>query len=221
MSSKYNIKLKTKHFPKQKEVFDSIINDNYKYYCLNIGRGGGKSTVLEDVILYYAILGKHILVLSKTSEQVRDNNLRPFTERLEQSPIELLKGSNKTFSEFFFKSGGYVKFKSGHKPDSLRGSNKYNVIIIDEFAFCHKDVWRELLQLTKFKADGVYQIKDMTEKVILASTPNGYNHFYTAYTSALVDNEWKSFTYTSIDNPLVDPERIRKDRLKVPEIVAR
>lgn len=210
---KYKVKIKTEHFPKQKEVYESIINEDFKFYCLNIGRGGGKTTLIEDVIIYYALKGRKILVLSKTSEQLRDNNYNPFVERLEQSKLNVLKSHNKTYKEFIFNSGGYVKFKSGHKPDSLRGANKYNIVIIDEFAFCPKDLWRELLQITKFIGQ--------TEKVILASTPNGYNHFYTAYTSEITDREWKSFTYTSIDNPKVDPLKVAADRAKIPEVVAR
>lgn len=221
MSLTYKVKLKTKHFPKQKEVFNSILYDKYKFYCLNIGRGGGKTKLIEDIIIYYSLLGKKILVLSRTSDQLINNNMLPWLERIEASTLDLLKSSNKTQGSFKFKNGGYVKFKSADNPNSLRGANTYNIVIIDEFAFCKSDVWRELLQITKFKADGIYQIKEMTEKVILASTPNGYNHFYTAYTSELVDSEWKSFTYTSIDNPLVDPEKVKKDRLKIADIIAR
>jgi hypothetical protein len=212
-------KIKTKHFPKQREVIESIINDNYKYYCLNIGRGGGKSTILEDVALYYCMKGRKVLFLSKTTEQVRDNNFLPFKARVEHQPF--IEDINITYREFRFTSGGYIKFKSGHKPDSLRGANKYNVIIVDEFAFCHNDLWRELLQLSKFEADGVYQKEKMTEKVVLASTPNGYNNFYKAYIAEETDSEWKSFTYTSASNPLVDKAKIAVDRAKVPEIVAR
>jgi phage terminase large subunit-like protein len=205
------LKFRTDYFPKQREVIESIIKSDYKFFCLNIGRGGGKTTIIEDVVLYYAIKGKKVLVMTKTSEQLRDNNYNPFVERVEKT--NLVKSHNKTHKDFYFKSGGYVKFKSAHKPDSLRGANKYNVVIIDEFAFCPNDVWRELLQITKFIG--------LTEKVVLASTPNGYNHFYTAYTSELVDKEWKSFTYTSTDNPKVNPDKVLADRLKIPEIVAR
>lgn len=212
-STPIKIKSKVEFFPKQQEVYDSVINDDYTYYCLNIGRGGGKTTLLEDIIFYYAILGRRVLVLSRTDAQLRDNNYNPFVERIENANFKMLKSYNKTYKEFHFKSGGFVKFKSGHKPDSVRGSNTYNVVIIDEFAHCHPDLWRELLQITKFKG--------ITEKVILASTPNGFNHFHTAYIAELEDDNWKSFTYTSAENTRADAEVIRRDRLKIPEIQAR
>jgi hypothetical protein len=65
-------------------------------------------------------------------------------------------------------------------PDSVRGVSA-NLLIVDECAFIRDSVWQEFS-----KSSFPVISSGQTSRIILVSTPNGYNHFYDLYNKALL-----------------------------------
>lgn len=184
-------------FEKQKEVFHSIINTDIKYHLLNISRGGGKTVLITHIMIYYLLNDEanDILFVSRTIPQTK-KVFKQLIDSLEKSGLrELITEIN--LSERFLKAenGSQISFKGGERADSLRGQNEHTIVICDEFAFFHPDTWNQALR----QICGVQKVK----KVIIASTPNGFNDFYSLCKTAQesIDNYYKYYEYNYKHNP--------------------
>tara|TARA_R110000796_G_scaffold164578_1_gene281434 strand:+ start:8705 stop:9568 length:864 start_codon:yes stop_codon:yes gene_type:complete len=110
-------------------------------------------------------------------------------------------------SQFFLKNGGSIF--TACRPTGIYA--QFDEIIYDEAAFC--DNLEEAIQV------GVKRLND-NGKIILASTPNGYNKFFTLWEgSVLGDNDFKRIKITYKDNPRYDEEWVEgmKKRLNMNE----
>ena len=184
------------HFDKQEEVFNSVVEDDYKYYIFNISRCGGKTIVLIDIVMYYLFNDvEDILFVSKTIPQAK-KVFEQMKKLLEDSGLNgFITETNKTDRILKLANGSQIIFKSGEIADNLRGQNEHTIVICDEFAFFHIDTWDTALR----QICGVQKVK----KVIISSTPNGYhNAFYTMAKTAMEgDTRYKYFSYDYRANP--------------------
>lgn len=112
-------------------------------------------------------------------------------------PEELVKRTNETELFVELTNGSTISLKGADNPDSLRGVG-INGLILDEYAFCDPYAWDVLRPL----------LTDRKGWVIFISTPNGYNHFYELFNQENVNDNFKSFHFTSYDNPHLDPSEI-------------
>lgn len=189
---------------KQKLIHHSINNESYKYYTLNIGRQFGKSMLGINQMLYWAINSKgcHIAWVTPIYKQGK----KVFDE-IEKATVKSglfeFNRSDLTISGF----GSKISFFSGERPDNIRG-NTFDYLIIDEFAFTRPELWDEVLSAT---------VLVKGKKVIFISTPKGKNHFYKMFLMQNYDNRYKSFKYTSYDNPLIDPNDLNERRNSLPK----
>jgi hypothetical protein len=107
----------------------------------------------------------------------------------------------------------YIEFKSGDKPDSLRGFGVH-YFILDEAARVKYDSWVSLYTtLTQTRGRG-----------IIISTPKGRNFFYEMYQWGLdreAHPEWLSMRMPTWANPTVPRESIREMKRNLPEDVFR
>jgi phage terminase large subunit len=118
-------------------------------------------------------------------------------------------------SELWIKliNGSTIHFKSGEKPDNLRGYT-LDWLIIDEAAFVKDEIWTEVLRpatLVKGK------------RVIFISTPKGKNYFYNLYQRG-VSNEYPDYVslkYTSYDTPFISQEEIEDAKQTLPTDIFR
>ena len=82
--------------------------------------------------------------------------------------------------------------------ETLRGQ-AFNLIVLDEVATMRNfwSGWQEVLRptLTDARGDGLF-----------ISTPKGFNHFYDLFNTELTDKDFKSYRYTSYDNPFLPVE---------------
>jgi hypothetical protein len=85
-------------------------------------------------------------------------------------------------------------------------------LVCDEFAFMSEQSWTEVLRATVI-------VKG--KKVLLISTPKGRNHFYKLYQLDGYNPQYKSFTMTSYDNPMINPTEIDDARATLPDHVFR
>ena len=105
-------------------------------------------------------------------------------------------------------------FRSADRPENMEGFG-YNLIIINEAGIVLKNrrLWEESI---------APMILDYKAEVIIGGTPKGKRYknkmhlFYEMFEKENENNEWKSFHFTSYDNPLLDEEEIRQLEKELP-----
>lgn len=118
-------------------------------------------------------------------------------------PQEIIASKNETELKFVLTNGSEILLKGAEDPDSLRGV-RIDFAVFDETAFIDK--WEEVWKVIR------PTLVDSKASVWFISTPNGFNHFKTLYEAELTDSSYKSFHFTSYDNPYLDKEELDKAR---------
>jgi hypothetical protein len=124
-------------------------------------------------------------------------------------PEALRRGKNE--SELWIEVGNYgrIELKGADNEDSLRGSG-LDGVVVDEVASIQNfdTTWHEVLRpaLTDRKGWGMF-----------ISTPKGYNHFYSLWKKEDQDADYKSFQFTSYDNPHLIASEIDKAKEELTE----
>lgn len=204
------VELYTPH-TNQLKIHDSINNEPYKYYSLNIGRQFGKSLLGVNQALYWLFNESRVKIgwVSPIYRQCKKvfsdidnafgNNQHVFKEK---NKTDLILKSHKDSTIQFYSSENY---------DNIRGET-FDYLIMDESAWQSEQAWTEVLRAT---------VLVRGKKVLFLSTPKGRNWFYTLHALDGVNSQYKSFTMTSYDNPLINPSEIDDARLTLPDNVFR
>lgn len=200
-----NVSLYTPH-RNQKIIHDSINNDHYKYYVLNIGRQFGKSLLGVNQALYWFFNESNrsigwVSPIYKQCKKVFSDIDNAFA-----NSQQVFKEKNKTDLILKSHSNSTIQFFSSEVYDNIRG-NTFDYLIIDEAAWQQEQAWTEVLRAT---------VLVRGRKVIFLSTPKGRNWFYALHSLDGVNSQYKSFTMTSYDNPLIVPSEIDDARLTLP-----
>jgi PBSX family phage terminase large subunit len=180
-----------------------IQRDNHRFKVINCGRRFGKTTLSVNIIAKAIVEGKsRIAYIAPTYQQARD------------IAWEMLKkvfiGADFNESRLEVRIGNQViQLRGWESIETLRGQ-KFDLLIIDEVAsmrnfWVH---WQEVIRPT---------LTDTKGKAIFISTPKGFNHFYDLYNLESKDKDYKSFHYTSYDNPNLPVEELDKAREEIPE----
>lgn len=207
MSQPISVTLYNPHL-NQKRIHDSIVNENYKYYVLNIGRQFGKSLLAENQAYYWAFNSTcKIGWVSPIYKQCK----KVFDEMEAALEGTGLIRTNKSDLEIKTTNGSTIQFFSSERYDNIRGFT-FDYLICDEFAFMDSEAWTEVLRAT---------VLVKGKKVLLISTPKGKNHFYQLHQLDGVNPQYKSFTMTSYDNTIINPTEIDDARLTLPDHVFR
>jgi len=188
---------------KQIEIHNSINNEGYKYYILNIGRQFGKTMLGINQMLYWAINDKGCNIAWVTPIYKQGKKVFDEMEKVTmKSGLFEYNRSDLTINGFSSK----IMFFSGERPDNIRG-NTFDYLIIDETAFTRAELWSEVLSAT---------VLVKGKKVIFISTPKGKNHFYQLSLQHNYDNRYKYFHFTSYDNPLIDQADLDERKRSLP-----
>lgn len=116
--------------------------------------------------------------------------------------------SSETELRIDFINGHSFEFKSGEKPENLRGAGLKRVIL-DEAARLRPEVWKEVVRPA---------VSDTQGRVLFLTTPKGKNWFYELWLRGLPgeDPEFKSWKFPTWDNPKVPASDIEHARLSLP-----
>lgn len=194
----------------QRIIHDSINNELFKYYILDIGRQFGKTLLADNQALYWALNDKGCKIgwVSPIYKQVKKVYLE-----IEQSLVDSGLWAEHNRTDLFLKTvhGSTIQFFSAERYDNIRG-NTFDYLICDEFAFIDESAWTEVLRAT---------VLVKGKKVLLISTPKGKNHFYRLFQLDGQNPQYKSFKMTSYDNPIINPTEIDDARLTLPDHVFR
>ena len=160
----------------QETMIDSFINN--RMTIVATARQAGKTVAIVGFALHYILFNsdKNIGIIANKGDTARkilgrvQKAYELLPDWIQQGVLEWNKGS------FILENGSGI-FAGSTTSDSIRGSS-LNVLLIDEAAFVSG--WNEFYTST-FPV--ITQGKNT--KVVLVSTPNGLNHFYSIWTNAL------------------------------------
>ncbi len=102
-----------------------------------------------------------------------------------------------------------VALRGWESIETLRGQ-AFDFIVIDEVAMVRNfwSMWQEVIRPT---------LTDTKGGALFISTPKGFNHFYDLYNLENKDTDFKSFHFTSYDNPHLPKEEIEKAKEELTE----
>ena len=184
---------------------EKVFQDEARFKVVAAGRRCGKSHLAAVSLIVNALNGKSgkVFYVAPTQGMARDI----LWEKLFELAGEIIEGSNVNNLTITLAGGNTIYLKGADRPDTLRGvSLKY--LVMDELAFMKSDVWEAILRPA---------LSDMKGHALFIGTPEGRNHFYDMYLGA--EHEWKdwaAWTFTSRDNPFMDPEEINHAEQTLP-----
>ena len=192
-------------------IRDGIFKAKNKISIVNASRQSGKSFLLVQLLLFFAINEKNtILVVSAFNSQ----NLKILDEICYYLDLQskLIVKKNRTDKQIVLVNGTIINFRSAESPDAIRGGS-YNIVFCDEMAFYKKNVWKSVIAPTMVSRIG--------SRAFLFSTPRGKNEFYDicmrGKSSKEEDKEYAYYFMSYKDNPFSDLEYIKDCKDNYPE----
>lgn len=189
-----------------------IASDTHRFRVLNCGRRFGKTTEAIEEIKGYILssqVGDKIAYIAPTYQQARDIAWEMMIRELR--PIVIKKNEARLELEVMNKEGKPVLLvlRGWESIETLRGQ-KFRFVVIDEVASMRNFWigWQEVLRPA---------LTDLQGHCLFISTPKGFNHFYDLYNLQDKDSDYKSFHFTSYDNPHIPKEELDKARLEITE----
>jgi PBSX family phage terminase large subunit len=187
----------------------TIIKDTHRFRVIRCGRRFGKTTLAIKEIKGKAISKpSKIAYFANTYQQARDIAW----EMLKKELLGAIISSNEARLEVRVKTqtGGesVIQLRGWESVETSRGQ-AFDMIVLDEVASMKNFWlnWQEVLRPT---------LTDTMGDVIFISTPKGYNHFYDLCNQELKDNDYKTFHFTSYDNPYLPLEELDKAKETLP-----
>lgn len=184
--------------------------DKHRFRVVNAGRRWGKTILASEEIKGKAISSEcRIAYIAPTYGQARDiiwqvliKELKEIAVKINESRLEIevnnLKGTT-----------SLIQLRGWESIETLRGQ-KFHFIVIDEIAMMRNFwiQWQEVIIPT---------LTDTKGEVLFISTPKGFNHFYELYNLELENKDWKSFHFTTYDNPHIEDEEVDKLKAQMTE----
>jgi hypothetical protein len=184
----------------------TVAEDNHDYRVVCCGRQWGKTTlaVWEMLACAYAKSGRRVAYFATTFDQARNiawTILKEATRQVwakepNESRLELtIRTQDGGTSELFLKGFENIETARGQQFDFL---------VVDEIASMRNwdYTWNAILEPTLAFRKG---------KALFISTPKGQNHFKEMFELGQQDNPyWKSWRFTSYENPYLPEERIEQ-----------
>lgn len=186
--------LNVKLHDKQREVFD----DKTRFRIVAAGRRFGKSRLAAWLLLIEGLQSKSkdIFYVAPTYQQARDI----MWGVLKELGQDVITSAHENTSVLTLVNGRKIYLKGADRPDTLRGVG-LAFCVIDEYADIKPNVWEQILRPA---------LADVQGGALFIGTPKGRNHFYELFKFAEAgeDKDWKSFHYSSYNNPLIPASEI-------------
>lgn len=189
---------------------DLIAQDRHRFRVICCGRRWGKTTLAVEEIKGCALYKKsRIAYIAPTIQQARDiawqmlkQELRPIIVKSKEAPSLELEVKGK-------QGNSIIQLRGWESIETLRGQS-FDLIVIDEIASMRNWLtnWSEVIRPT---------LTDRRGEAIFISTPKGFNHFYELFNLEAKDTDFRSFHYTSYDNPFLPKDELDKARLELTE----
>ena len=161
----------------QKDIVDKVHNN--RFVIAKLPRQSGKSTTIVSYILHYVLFNQSMNVAILANKQ---STSREILYRLklayEYLPLWLQQGIVEWNKGSIELENGSKIIASSTSASAIRGGS-FNMIFLDEFAHVPQNIAEEFFS-------SVYPTitSGQTTKVLMVSTPNGLNMFYTYWVGA-------------------------------------
>ena len=194
-----------------------ICQDRHRYRVINCGRRFGKTILSAKEIKAKAVYTpSRIAYFATTFQQARDIMWEILKKELQGAVTNINEARLEIKIKTLDKKESIVTLRGWESIETARGQS-YDLLVLDEVASM-RDFWihwQEVLRPT---------LTDRKGEAIFISSPKGFNHFYQLYNlenSGLDggpgDPDFKSFHFTSYDNPLLPIEEIEKAKQELTE----
>ena len=194
---------------KQKEVVKGVLREDIFFCVAVIGRQFGKTTMAENLALYWSINNDNIVVywVSPTNNQAYKVYEEILNSVIHTGVVKSNKGSG-GIMEIEFLNGSKIQFRSAEAENNLRGGS-VDYMILDEAAFIKKSTFETILE-------PMLTVKG--KKCLFISTPKGKNYLYELYMKGIkMSPKWVSFRFRTIDSPLANKEFILEKKTSLNE----
>jgi predicted phage terminase large subunit-like protein len=186
--------LDIKLLPWQQEIW----NDNTRFKVVAAGRRTGKSRLAAWMLIVEALQSDkgHVWYVAPTQGQARDIMWQVLLEL--GHPV--IESSHVNNMQIRLINGSTITLKGADRPETMRGVS-LRFVVLDEYADMRPQVFEQILRPA---------LADLKGKALFIGTPAGRNHFWEIYQYGNEENDggYKSWHFTSFDNPLLDPEEI-------------
>jgi phage terminase large subunit-like protein len=185
--------LEIKLLPWQQEVW----NDPTRFKVIAAGRRTGKSRLAAWYLIVEALQSEkgHVWYVAPTQQQARDI----MWQQLLELAHPVITGSHVNNMQVKLVNGSTISLKGADRPETMRGV-ALKFLVLDEYADIKPQVFEQILRPA---------LADLKGKAVFIGTPKGRNHFYDLYKQGQSEiKDWQSWHFTSLDNPLLDPEEI-------------
>lgn len=188
-----------------------VAKDTHRFRVLDTGRRFGKTTLSVEEMKGFALGGaQKIVYVAPTYQQARDIVWE--TLKKEMAPIFVGKPNESRLEMTVHTMKGttcQIMLRGWEAIETLRGQS-IDFIVLDEVAMYRNfwRIWQEVIRPT---------LTDRTGQAMFISTPKGFNHFYDLFNLQEEDNDFKSFQFTTYDNPHIPVEEIDKAREELTE----
>src|SRR3990167_6324559 len=185
----------------------TVWNDIHRFRIVCAGRRSGKSILSQLTAIAWANEKKGLYwIVAPTYRQAKQIHWQGIQKLVPQG---LVAKKNEVELSITLKNGSVIELKGAENPDALRGV-KLRGLVIDEIASIRNWdwLWSEVLRPT---------LTDYVSPALFISTPKGYNHFYDLYTLGQSKGDYKSWKFTSYDNPYIPKREIDNAKAELTE----
>jgi len=198
----------------QQEIAEATLE--HRYVVIRAGRRFGKSALALNIILREALYnpGRYWIIAPEYT-QAKSIYWRDLVTEYIPPELIIKKNNNELILEIRAMNGktSIIEFKGSDREDKLRGAGLKGVIL-DEYAFQKEHVWDKIVSPMLVQTNGW---------AIFITTPNGVsNHFKKFWDDAVAleadgNTAWKTFHFTSYDNPLIKRENLDNEKARLTE----
>lgn len=184
-----------------------IANDTHRFRVLCSGRRTGKTflSVVEMIGKAIGTENGEISYIAPTYGQARDIAWQELKKETREYAISTNEGRLEIILPNQYGGQSKIDLRGWESLDNLRGQKRH-FLVLDEVAMYRNFWigWQEVLRPL---------LSDYKGGCIFASTPKGYNHFYDLYNLEQTNPSFKSFHFTTYDNPYIDKSEIEAAKL--------
>ena len=179
--------------PPQREVWDAP--ERFRLLCS--GRRFGKTYLCIARLVAWAIekpgsLNFYCTQTFRAAKSIAWRQLKAMV------PMELFAKKNEVDLTVELTNGSIIALKGTENADSLRGVS-LSSLIVDEAAYVKQEAWEMVLRPA---------LSDQGGPAWFITTPSGLNWFHDLWESAAEQDDWTTFSFTTVQGGNVPPEEI-------------
>ena len=178
---------------------ETVFKDPTRFKVIAAGRRCGKSRLAATILIIESLKcppGSAVLYVAPTNGQAR----QIVWDVLLEIGRDVIQNSHINNMDITMINGAKIYVRGADRPDTLRGVS-LTYAVLDEVADIKPEAWEQVIRAS---------LSDKKGRAIFIGTPKGRNWFYDLFKMGQeeIDPDWKSWHFTTQDNPLIDPTEI-------------